>query len=169
MPSNMRILGNIILVTGIFLALSTETKSANDLPYKGRAIGKVVKQNFICNPVVGGEPFLSERGEAKGKFTGVGDAKVDLEWVVSLNTEGEEMVYVLVGWFRITASDGSVMNGIFTSVQNCQSTQNRVEVNVINGTGRFTGVTGLIPGKGVRNGNDFSYDLDGLIWIVQGK
>jgi hypothetical protein len=156
-----------LLQASLLLALTALPLVAKDLPYKGQALGKVLEQKYIGNPIPGGEAFLWERAEATGKFTQLGDAKIVLDWVISLQGEGENLCFVLNGCFAIIAGDGSTMSGSFKSIQKCTETDNIIEVNVMRGTGRFTGVTGIIPGSGTRNGNDFTYNLDGLIWTAR--
>jgi hypothetical protein len=159
---------NVVILLTILL-LSSFATSAKDLPYKGRALGEVKEFAYIGDPYTPGVPFLWERAEATGNFTEVGDAKINLEWTISWKIEGNGGVFVLVGTFQIIAADGSEMSGDFCSLQSFTSLTNQIEVNVLTGSGRFNGVSGLIPGEGIRTGSNFCYALNGTISASRGK
>lgn len=164
-----RCLKRITLFTALFL-ISISAAVAKDLPYKGRAEGEIIQPPQIIGDMTPGTgPFLREKAVATGNFTQVGDAAIELEWELSMEIEEGKLVFLLVGTFIITAADNSTMSGSFCSFQALGSLTNQIEVRVFEGTGRFEGVTGIIPGIGIRTGNTFSYELAGMIQVKEGK
>lgn len=130
-------------------------------------MGRVVESEMFGEPAIGGGGFLRERGEAEGVFSQMGFSRVDLEWVVSLEMAEDELVYVLVGVFRSVSANGDFMEGTFWSRQNASGLVYDIEVTVTGGSGRFEGAQAIVAGNGFREGDAFSYFLDG--WIEYGE
>lgn len=134
-----------------------------DLPYQGGAAGSVVESVYIAVPEVNGGPFLVEHAEANGHFTYVGNTDISLDWEVSLQSNGEWLHLVVEGTFEMTAANGDTMSGSFVSWQEYGNPNYVIYVKVLQGTGRYAGAAGTIPGTGQRIGADFSYNLSGTI------
>jgi hypothetical protein len=154
------------LVGVLSLFCTVLTSSSRDLPYKGSAAGLVVNSYYLCGPEIGGAPFLHEEANAIGNFTYLGQSTVSLIWEVSLDWSG----VIVEGNFTIVGAKGDSMFGSFSSLQpflsaTTVSPASTIVVTVLGGTGRFVGAHGTIPGKGDREGDLFSYALDGGILL----
>ena len=149
------------------LATSLTAAIAKDVPFKGWAAGRVIEAEMLGAPTVGGGAFMRERAEAEGVFTRMGATRISLEWLVSIEVEQDEMVYLLTGEFTVLSASGETMTGTFWSRQKAEANDYDIEVTVTHGNGRFAGCHGVIAGKGLRVENEFSYYLDG--WLSAGQ
>lgn len=145
------------------VALSIPFSHGKDVPYKGQAAGIVIESNFIGSPEINGAPFLAEKGRATGHFNHVGKSEIEMNWLVSAKMIGGELCFVIEGTFLMTTRGGDSMYGRFNSVQLSSSPEYAIEVIVEGGTGRFRNAHGSIPGRGIKQENQFGYNLQGIL------
>jgi hypothetical protein len=151
------------LTSGVLLWTLLSPAWGREIPYEGGASGTVLESIPLSEPVVNGAPFLRERAEAVGHFNLIGRAHVKLEWLVSVKSDGAWSGIVVEGTYTINGANGNSMSGTFVSHQDFNSQDSVIVVEVLSGAGRFIGVHGEIPGVGHRDGNNFSYRLDGML------
>lgn len=144
-------------------ALICLSASGKDMPLKGTASGTVLGASNLSTPETDGPAFLEEYAEGTCFFSYTGQAHISMDWDVSSVFNGHWVTYLLEGTFTLRSANGDTARGVFILWQEANCNDFYAEFNFREGTGRYAGLSGIVPGNGRRVGNQLAWRLDGTV------